>query len=128
MRGSAMLIQWEEEEKSGYENSKKNKSFFTEKKGMSLSYGPLIWQNMMNDVSERQKTKQKIHRNMPQYGVKGGKMGKKQQKRPSRNYLRISQAIHVMKLNCFLTEFVRTYLNLKLEKKKRFFFSILKMA
>ena len=59
---------------------------------------------------------------MPQYGVKGGKMGKKQQKRPCRNYLRISQAIHVMKLNCFLTEFVRTYLNLKLEKKKRFFF------
>ena len=31
----------------------------------------------MNDVSERQKTKKKIHRNMPQYGVKGGKMGKK---------------------------------------------------
>ena len=59
---------------------------------------------------------------MPQYGVKGGKMGKKQQKRPSRNYLRISQAIHVMKLNCFLTEFVRTYLNLKLETKKIFFF------
>ena len=83
---------------------------------------------MMNDVSERQKTKQKIHRNMPQYGIQGGKMGQKQQKRPNRNYLRISQAIHVMKLNCFFTEFVRTYLNLKLEKKKRFFFSILKMA
>ena len=83
---------------------------------------------MMNDVSERQKTKKKIHRNMPQYSIQGEKMGQKQQKRPSRNYLRISQAIHVMKLNCFFTEFVRTYLNLKLEKKKRFFFSILKMA
>ena len=81
---------------------------------------------MMNDVSERQKTKKKF--NMPQYGIQGGKMGQKQQKRPSRNYLRISQAIHVMKLNCFLTEFVRTYLNLKLENKKIFFFSILKMA
>ena len=81
----------------------------------------------MNDVSEKQKTEKKIHRNMAQYGVKGGKMGKKQQKRQSRNYLRISQAINVMKLNCFLTEFVRTYLTLKLEKK-RFFFSILKMA
>ena len=32
MRGSAMLIQWEEEEKSGYENSKKIKVFLREKK------------------------------------------------------------------------------------------------
>ena len=32
MRGSAMLIQWEEEEKSGYENSKKIKVFLREKR------------------------------------------------------------------------------------------------
>ncbi len=32
MRGSAMLIQWEEEEKSDYENSKKIKVFLREKK------------------------------------------------------------------------------------------------
>ena len=72
---------------------------------------------MMNDVSERQKTNKKIHRIMPQYGIQGGKMGQKQQKRPNRKYLRTSQAIRMMKLNCFLTEFVRSYLNLKLEKK-----------
>ena len=31
MRGLAMLIQWEEEEKSGYENSKKIKVFLRKK-------------------------------------------------------------------------------------------------
>ena len=103
MRGLAMLIQWEEEEKSGYENSKKIKVFLRKKKAWHYRTDPWSdktwWMTFQKDKKQK-----KIHRNMPQYGIKGGKMGQKQQKRPSRNYLRISQAIYVMKLNCFLTE------------------------
>ena len=45
---------------------KKNKSFFTRKQGVSLSHRPIIWQNMMNDVSERQKNKTK---NSPEHAA-----------------------------------------------------------
>ena len=48
---------------------------------------------MMNDVSEKQKTEKKIHRNMAQYGVKGGKKVKKQQKTQNLSTLEINQDI-----------------------------------
>ena len=40
MRGSAMLIQWEEEEKSGHENSKKIKVFLRENKACHYHTDP----------------------------------------------------------------------------------------
>ena len=59
MRGSAMLIQWEEEEKSGHENSKKIKVFLRENKACHYHTDPYSdktwWMTFQKDKKQNKK-------------------------------------------------------------------------